>query len=343
MVKNVLVVGDLHLKEKEPYRQQVINMLDYIFSSAYNNNETSVIFLGDLIEKISATPELIQVYIDLFLNKSNFKKIFILQGNHDTALIKSTDEKMSKSTILSVFKPLKNVQVIEKYVDHESTDDLPLNCLFLPHYDHEGTDSLPMTELYSSLRFDKEFDYCFHHVEDETMHFSNEYCNLSSLKVKNYLSGHIHTETITSKGRYLGAPVFNSVTEKGKTPYIALIDTDTKKYELIKVPIYIQYESVIYPEKVPSIDKEFCILSIHDYLDRQEAENYYKMELEKQGRAFYYNAMYSKQVKSDSIITTKDYKEKSLPEHFIEYSKKNNVKSEVHDICLNFLKTIENA
>ena len=88
MIKDILVVGDIHLREKEPYYSQAKDLLHNIFNSKYNNSETVLLFLGDLVEKINATHELLEVYIDLFVNKSKFNKIKILKGNHDSALLK---------------------------------------------------------------------------------------------------------------------------------------------------------------------------------------------------------------------------------------------------------------
>lgn len=97
-----IVVGDIHLKKSEPKFSQGKMFLDWLVSQSFNNKENDLVLLGDLCD-VNSPPEMLEVFVDYFLNKFKFYKITILQGNHDCNLI---------SSILSVFRPLPNVEVI---------------------------------------------------------------------------------------------------------------------------------------------------------------------------------------------------------------------------------------
>lgn len=342
MENKIIVVGDIHLRDKNPYYDQAIEILNSIFDNReYNNEKNTLLFLGDLIEKINASFEIVQVYVDLFMNKSKFKMIKILKGNHDSALLKDSNGVITHSTVLSVFTPFSNVEIIDSW-KMEKVDNISL--LYLPHYDHEGTDKKPLTIVYSELYKeleDKSFDYGFTHVEDETNHFSSKYCDLSKLKVKQYLNGHIHTENVTKGGRFLGSPGFNSYSEKDKTPYIAIIDTNTKDYELIEMPKNIEYIEVNYPDNIPEKkSSKFEVFTVFESIDKQETLNFYS----KQRSPFYCRKVYSKKTKAVELITDSEYKEKSILEHFNSYKEANKVKDSIADICRNILeKVVETA
>lgn len=336
MKNKIIVVGDLHLRDKKPYFNQTIHILESIFNNEeYNNPDNILLLLGDLIEKINASYEIVQVYIDLFLNKSKFKIIKILKGNHDSALLKDSNNDITQSTVLSVFTPFKNVEVIDSW-GKETIDNIKV--LYLPHYDHEGTDKEPLETVYSRLgnEITEEFDYGFTHVEDETSHFGSKFCDLSKLKVKQYLNGHIHTQNITEGGRFLGSPGFNSSSEKDKAPYIAVIDTISKKYELVAVEKYIDYLEVIYPNEPPISKRPYPIYTIFDSLDKEESISFYSKKIS----PFYCRKVFSKRGKEAELITSSDYKEKNILDYFNDYSIANKLDKDISEICIETLKKV---
>jgi hypothetical protein len=332
----IIVVGDIHLRDKHPYYEQAVDILNSIFSNdSYNNADNTLLFLGDLVEKISASYELIQIYVDLFLNKSKFKSIKILKGNHDSALLRDSNNNITHSTVLSVFTPFSNVEIIDTW-KVETIGELKL--LFLPHYDHEGTELKPLEEVYSNLHKEltDTFDYAFTHVEDETNHFGTKYCDLSKLHVKQYLNGHIHIENLSTGGRYLGSPGFNSSAEKEKTPYIAIIDIEAKTHKLEKVERLVSYLEVTYPNALPSTDIKYPIYTVFDSIDKQETIDYYS----KQIPTFYCRKVFSKLNRNVELITGTDYTEKTILQHFDDYQKSNNVSKSITEVCLKILENI---
>lgn len=328
---NLIVVGDMHLQDKEPKKSQCLDVLDWIFNSDFNNPSNTLLMLGDLCE-INSPYELYEIFIDCFENRSRFAKILIVEGNHECA---------NQSTVLSLFRPLKNVEVITEWKAWKY-----YNCtlLFLPFYNHEGTDKKPMVEEYSNLGgriatfngegFSDEFDYGFGHIEDDTEHFSKKFCDTSKLKVKTWMNGHIHTANIQNGGHYLGACTLNSSTESGRTPYIAKINGETKEYELIEVPKFLEYYEVEYPNKLPKIDTKYGLFLVRNSLDKKVTEEEYSKQAEELGFKFYARKILSK--KSKVLEVGEVEKTENLT--FDDFADSVELDDSIRDICKEVIK-----
>jgi predicted phosphodiesterase len=322
---NILVVGDLHLQEREPKKSQTLHILQWIADSQHNNENTILLLLGDLVESINSIPELLEVYVDLFLNQCRYKEIWILQGNHDCSI---------QSTILSTFRPIKKVKIITKLEEKMYGNT---RMLFLPHYKHEGTTLPKLKDYYSSLTFPYEFDYCFSHVSDETI--PGQECNLSQLKVKQYLSGHSHHFNIDKGGHYLGSAVLNSKAETGKTPYAALINATTAKYELIELPKTLEYYEVHYPEELPTISTHYGLFTVFDSIDREETLKYYQSQAKEKNINFFPLKIIRQKTKEEELLfSQKNDTLKTDKEYFDDYVKLYSVNEEISKICREIIK-----
>lgn len=317
MSHKLIVCGDIHLQCREPKKSQCLDFLNWLFNQDFNNENNSLLFLGDLCE-INSPYELYEVYVDYFVNHSKFEQIFILQGNHDCANI---------STVLSLFRPLPKVKVITEwcYKNYYNT-----SLLFLPHFNHESTDKKSMVETYSNLynEINDEFDYGFGHIEDNTEHFSKKFCDTSKLKVKTWLNGHIHTENITKGGHYLGSATLNSSTESGNTKYLAIIDGETKEYELKEIPKFMEYYEVEYPNKLPKIETKYGIFLVKNALDKNIVVEEYSKQAKEMGFDFYTRRISIKKAVEDNTLTKKSEKPT-----FDQFAKSVELKDEISDIC----------
>lgn len=333
---NLIVIGDIHLQESQPKKNQCLDILNWIFDSDFNNENNSLLFLGDLCE-INSPYELYEVYVDLFVNRSKFETIFIVEGNHECA---------NQSTVLSLFRPLKNVEVITEW---KAWKYYNCNLLFLPFYNHEGTNKKSMIETYSNLysieyndipsgenrmMSDTEFDYGFGHIEDDTEHFSKKFCDTSKLKVKTWMNGHIHTANIQNGGHYLGACTLNSSTESGRTPYIAKINGETKEYELIEVPKFLEYYEVEYPNKLPKITTKYGLFLVKNSLDKNTTLEEYTKQAKELGFEFYARKIMSKKSKVlevDEIGNTEKLT-------FDDFADSVGLEDSIRDICKEVIK-----
>ncbi len=320
----LIVVGDIHLQDKEPKKSNGIDTLNWIFDNKdLNNEKNDLLMLGDIAE-INSPFKIYSVYVDLFTNKSRFNKIRIIQGNHDTVSIDS---------ILDLFAPLKNVEVI---TDWKVIDFYNTKILTLPFYNHEGVASKKsMVETYSHLYEneeikDTEFDYCCGHLEDETNHFSKKYCDLSQLKVKHFLHGHIHTCNLDKGGRYLGSACMNSSTEHGNTKYLAIIDGETKEYELKEIPKFMEYYTVEYPNKLEKPKTKYAIFTVKNVLDKNTALEEYSKQAKEMGFEFYTNKVLKQRV---TEVEIDDGEICSKKPNFETFAKSVGLSNEVFDIC----------
>lgn len=312
----ILTIGDLHLQEKDPKKGQTVSVLEWIKDSQYNISENTLLLLGDLLETINSVPELLEIYIDYFLNKYLFKEIWIIQGNHDCAIY---------SSILSAFRPIKKVKIITS-VEKIKVDNT--NMLFLPHYKHEGTTLPKLRDYYSSLNFEETFDFCFTHVIDETLRGAE--CNLSQLKVKQYLSGHSHFFNIDDGGHYLGAAILNSKAETGRKVYGALIDTVTATFSLVEIPKFLEYYEIHYPEPLYPIETKYGLFTIFDSIIKEETLDFYKKDAEKKGIDFYsLKTIHKKTKEEELLLSQRQEKMKSDIEYFQDYVKTNNVNKNI--------------
>lgn len=277
-----LVIGDLHHRGDEPKCYQVPKFFTWLLKQDYFKEHKYIILAGDLVESVFIEHGFLSYFVDLFLNELNDKIIYIVEGNHDKTL---------DTNIIDIFRPFKNVIVIDsaKAEQLENT-----SFLFLPHYDHEGTDLEPMEIAYPKLKIDTEIDFGIAHITDHTQP-GNKKVDTSKLSVKQWLNGHIHTPDIQKGGNYLGSPVLNSLTESGKTPLIASIDLMTKKFSLIEVPKFLEYFCVTYPDPLPEkIGVEFGIFTIKESLDKQETVKYYENQAKDKPYKFYIRRIESK-------------------------------------------------
>ena len=316
----LVVCGDIHLQSNHPKYDNVINTLDWIFNNKELNNENnSVLFLGDICE-INSPFSCFEKFVDYFVNHSHFNRIYLLTGNHDVGNL---------DNVLSLFRPLKNVEVITEW---KTLKFYNCNFLLLPHYSHEGTDKLPMHELYSNLykTVTEEFDYGFSHVEDQTENFSRKFSDVSKLNVKQWLNGHIHTCNIQNGGHYLGSACMNSVSEVGTPKYIAIIDGEDKSFELKELPKFMEYYEVSYPNPLPKIPTKFGIFLVRDALDKNDVIEEYSKQAEKLGYTFYARKVLTKKSKSLELDEVEQSTDKPT---FEQFAKSVGLSDSVSDIC----------
>ena len=323
----LVVCGDIHLQEKEPKKSQCLDFLSWLFNQDFNNENNSLLFLGDLCE-INSPYEFYEVYVDYFVNRSKFEQIFILQGNHDCANI---------STVLSLFRPLPRVKVITNW---EIIKFYNCNLIMLPHFNHEGTDKVSMIELYSNLykTVTEEFDYGFGHIKDDTQNFSKHYPSTKNLKVKQWMNGHVHTPTIQNGGNYLGSATLNSSTEHGNTKYLAIIDGETKEYELKEIPKYLEYYTVEYPNKLEKPKTRYAIFTVKGVLDKNTALEEYSKQAKEMGFEFYTNKVLKQRV---TEVEIDDDLEKSEKPTFEKFAKTVGLSNEIFDLCTEIIRLKE--
>ncbi len=224
----MIVVGDLHLKSKEPYKKSLFSFLNWLNESYPNQH---LVLLGDCFD--SSTPKW-SVYSEFekFL-ESREKITYIIHGNHEYSKIKgSALEGIHLSNKVKVFFWGEEIEIDG------------LQCLILPY-------------IYSSSKEEYEnlkgsYDYIFTHITPVECAFKDEGIQLhKDLKAKKIIHGHTHQQTgfINNGIEHIvvGVPLPTRHLEDRQEHKILKIDSDG--IEEIKVPFYFEYETIEFGEE----------------------------------------------------------------------------------------------
>ena len=268
----IVITGDKHTRHKRPYYDSILKVMDWFVDSEWNHEDNIYVSLGDETEESINKGEINSIILN-FYKSLKMKKKYVLKGNHDYK-----NENGSNLEMLSIFP---EVEVINEWQEINLEG---IECLFLPYF-YSLPNGDTMEDIYSSLRLDKEFDYAFGHIMDETKQFSktSKICDLSNLKIKKRVFGHDHK----FGGNYLGSMHPNSKTEINKKPHIYVIDIETGEGKAVEIPLYLNYYDVAYPDKLPEFKEDYIMLRITEAIDVEKTIEYYTKLMKDQGKDFY--------------------------------------------------------
>jgi hypothetical protein len=230
------------------------------------------------------------------------KRKIILTGNHDrSSLHGNTLEPFHERGYEVIESPT------DKYTGHAS-------FFFLP----DGTTQEDIDSMQA-----KDYDFIFTHLADETQTLDRSHLDLSSLKGIR-VSGHIHQ---FGKG-YLGSTVITRYDERKKDSFLAVIDMDTKGIEYVKIPTYLDYVNVVYPEKITpeelrkeNPDLRYALFTVTNSIDKEITKAYYE-DLFKESRVqIYFRRIEKKklQANEDALVESKTT-HKTLSQHVNDFS-----------------------
>lgn len=299
----MIVVGDLHLKEKEYFFKAQVNFLNWLNDNYIDEN---IIMLGDEFDSSTPRWEVFSVFLD-FLNKRK-GKTYILNGNHTCSKL--------KGKLLEGIQHLPNVKIFFKEEEFELEG---YKCLALPYQynmDH-----------YNEIKFDG--DFVFGHLMIQQEAFGGEYTKIENVKYKYFIDGHIHLKRKYGNIILPGCPV---ITRNGEENNPVLNIKNNFLIEEIMPPETFKILDIEYGEEIPN--KEYLyniknapsIQSVYarypDYYIREEGitikrDNIEFAELE--------------DLKSEN---------KSLSEEFMIYSQDKGFDKEVQDCCLTYLEGV---
>lgn len=260
--ENLIIVGDIHTRLKQPYFLSKQAFFDWLLDNPdYNNENNSILLLGDLADTPKLDGLLNEYLIDVVLNRMKFKRIIILTGNHDS--------RRREGNYLKSLAPLPGVEIIEKLTELEIGN---LSILALPHYVTKKKGDIPMRQYYEGLAEDQElahdYDFICGHFPDETQIEFAKGINLSGLSGKRIM-GDIHTPS----ENYLGTPVINRLDEKGKDSRIAVVDLQTKEYRYDDVPKFLDFYDLDYenPDKNIGFETPYKLFIMENAPSREAA------------------------------------------------------------------------
>ena len=178
-MRNIIVVGDIHAKNKEPYWFHIQKMFDELIKKY---SKDVLILLGDVFDSSSPVAE-IEETIAYYL--SQFSEVHIVSGNHDQS-------RRLGNTLL----PLRVHNNIHVYVDAAEIEIEGKKCLILPYKDGYKE--------YESISFIG--DYCFAHITNVEDAFSDEGIDLKNVNALQ-VYGHTHTNKEYKNKIVLGVPL----------------------------------------------------------------------------------------------------------------------------------------
>ncbi|MCP4650343.1 MAG: hypothetical protein GY853_09740 [PVC group bacterium] len=297
---SIIVISDLHIKNKEPYLSATIKFFDWLLE---NYKDEIIIQLGDLFDESSPHNDLRNM-----ANKylTQFKKVYTIAGNHDYSKIKGL------ATLQ--FSEFNNVFVYDKPTIIEIEN---MKCLMLPYL------YTNMKEQYEQLR--GRYDYVFTHITPPECEFGDEGIQLNMDSV--YIHGHTHTQLDFLDNRkqqhyVLGVPTTTRHLEHEQVHRIAEIKDD--KVSFIEVPQYFTFRTVEYGDEIKEEWKN-DIINVKNAPSMNSVHDKYK------GFNIRDSGISLKEFNEDSDDAVFEFSEDALQKYFSEFSKEEDLPRNKHN------------
>ena len=341
--KGVKVIGDLHIpknkvdndRKNECKFVQCQKFIEWFIKSEHNDSEYDGVFLGDIFDVYNPDSDSISLFM-YFLMNLKFKHIYIITGNHD---------RNPSYNILDIVKSLDKCTVIDTPTLFKLND---VNCLALPHMDstleNQIGDMFDYYNEYLKTINSDEINFVFHHLETDESHFGEKYVDLTKFRNNPkcfIVGGHVHSETVSNGGGYLGSVVMNSSSEKNDTKYIGHILYEDCSYTPIKIPKFMKYVDLIYPNETEinnknDVDDEIPIVfSVSNAPTKKEAEDFYNKLYESKLSNFCYRRITTSLIEElennneeESSINTENY----IHTYCVENNISNSIESKIMEI-----------
>jgi hypothetical protein len=249
--------GDVHFTDQREYLYEAGNeFLSFYKNLSQNNSQNIAVFLGDLVETFINSGRVFE-QLHLLLEYSKFKHIYVLVGNHDLRKSKGREH-----LAFEFIRNMQNVTILEKPFEEITIEGY--SCLSLPHYNHiEGLP--PMYDHYNSIPKEftsKTYDFVLGHLTDNTINAFGKVADLSAIKTKKLILGHIHTRSNSS---YIGSIYPLNPLQSDETRAIWCLD----KYDWseISLPKMLGYYEVEFPESLPAVDHKISSWTVYNCYD----------------------------------------------------------------------------
>lgn len=260
----IICFGDIHLSDARPWSLEVgRKIISYISGLPHNNPDNTAVFLGDLSESVINSGEVVGLLLEL-LNSLQFKKSYIIIGNHDV--------KMKKGKVTSPLSFLKNENLVPTNVEliwsHKEETIEGLKVLMLPHIHNDGIHSV---KDYESMVFSPTDLVVGHFADSSDTRIQDTTVNIDHISCRWRCLGHIHTRVTPS---YIGSVVPNSISERNKAHRIRIYQTG---HEMIEeaIPTICDYYDIKYPDPLPITPARVPIFTIYNCKDPYIAETRY--------------------------------------------------------------------
>jgi predicted MPP superfamily phosphohydrolase len=273
----VVSIGDLHLSDDREWSYQVSkDAIEFILTHELNNKNNVFIFLGDITDKSTVSGAVTDLILTLFKG-IKAKETYICMGNHEGILkhgkLSTTYDFLENSEIKNELQT--KLSIIRKI---ETKDIENMTTLFLPHIYFEESSSLKDYESLPPEIKDKSYDLIIGHITDSRCNFpSSDKVDISYLKTKQLLLGHIHSGELEDLG-YQGSLIPNSVAESEVPRFIRTIEKreDAVIVNKHEIPKLLEYKEVNFPDYLPRTKAKTIVWTINNCTDPEIAKLHYK-------------------------------------------------------------------
>lgn len=275
MGHKVYFFGDVHFSAMHPWLIETGNkFIDWFMNSfKENHKEDYIIFLGDVTDKHINPGGVIKQAFRLFeFCNNNFKKTYVLTGNHDKKLYR--DVIQSSLQFLECFD---NIHVIENIETIKIEDK---TILALPHIRTNNLLSDYYTD-YDWKSYVKEHniaDVGIGHwtVQSPEYQFSRSGVDITNIPARKWVVGHIHNRP---EEYYTGSiwPCNYSEQDCKYPRCYKEWNLKTNEWTEHTLPQFLIYKEINYPNKI-DIDKNgpIVVFTVNGIKNKSEAEAFYK-------------------------------------------------------------------
>jgi DNA repair exonuclease SbcCD nuclease subunit len=223
----MVIFGDIHTTEKEPFKTGQDKLLQWILDTFDKDEE--IVFVGDWFDNHIPYWDSVERSQKFFQSRNNS---YVIEGNHDIGY---------KGSSLVSLNPIKNVTIISKPIEMTIEG---LNLLMLPYRTKSGLDEYKVFE-------GKSYDYILGHFDPPYYELSKSRFNWDNIQGI-FILGHIHNpfETTINKNKFIqvGIP---QVTQEGEqsfsNSYIKI--NGRSNYEIKEIPKFMTIEDVMYGDE----------------------------------------------------------------------------------------------
>lgn len=311
----VIIVGDIHIKEKEPFLTAIKNFL-YWINIEFPNDK--IIFLGDEFDSSSPTWNNFALFSDFIKERND--TVYVLGGNHTYS--------RRKGSVLNGIEKIQNCINIDSPI---VTKIDSLNCIFLPYlqvdnkyfYENEYEDN-------------KKADYIFTHLTPKECAFGNEGIDFDKINLKGtFIHGHVHLQKDFSDKNgnqhiVLGVPIATRHLEEQQEHRIIKIEDN--RTESIKVPQFFTYQTLEFGEFPKNKNNILNIKNVPSWEELYKVyENYY---IRDEGVEFV-------KTENELQIENLEFESSSLKQKFKIFNLDRNLPKEIVDVCYQKIEEYE--
>ena len=229
----IVFVGDLHFRDQEPYHTAGIKFIEWFESQEFNREGNTLVQLGDVTHNSILNGRIVRMFMNRFFKNLKFDMSYIIQGNHDV-------DNKSKSSILEPLKDISGIEVVDQpcVITIEGKE-----FLCLPHL-MENMKKI-YEDLYSYLELEGDPNrIVIGHIADESQTLFGKFIDLSYLKEKKRILGHVHKRM----DNYLGTPFKQRYDERNENNRILIMEGD--EISEIPTPSIVEFVTVKYGDDV---------------------------------------------------------------------------------------------